>query len=44
MKLTLQQTTKAQRRVEVYLCSSFNLGVIWEWVVNFRPQPLYPRE
>jgi hypothetical protein len=40
----LEQTTKAQRGVEVNLCSSFNLGAIWEWVVNSKPQPFYPRE
>jgi hypothetical protein len=35
---------KAQRGVEVYLYSFFNLGARWGWVVNATPWPLYPRE
>jgi hypothetical protein len=31
---------KAQREVEVYLYSFFNLGTGWGWVVNVMPPPL----
>jgi hypothetical protein len=40
---TLEQATKAQRGVEVWLYSFFNLGTKWGWVVNAVPLPLYPR-
>jgi len=35
---------KAQRGLEVGLYSFFNLGTSWRWVVNAKPQPLYPQE
>jgi hypothetical protein len=34
----------AQREVEVWLYSFFNLGARWGWVVNATLRPLYPRE
>jgi len=27
-----------------FLFSFFNLGTRWGWVVNIKPQPLYPLE
>jgi len=44
VKFTVEKVTKAQRGVEVQLCSLFNFGARWEWVVNAKPRPLYPRE
>jgi hypothetical protein len=44
IKFTPEQATKAQRGVEVSLYSFFNIGTKWGWVVNDKPQPLYPRE
>jgi len=42
VKFNLEQAMKAQRKIEVYLYSFFNLGARWGWVVNAMPQPLYP--
>jgi len=44
VKSTVEQATKTQRGVEVYLYFYFNLGARWWWVVNSTPRPLYPRE
>jgi hypothetical protein len=44
VKFTLEQAMKAQRGLEVWLYSFFNLGARWGWVVNSTPRPLYPRE
>jgi len=44
IKFTLEQATKAQSGIDVYLYSFFNLSAKWEWVVNAMPRPLYPRE
>ena len=42
VNFTLEQATKAQRGVEVWLYSFLNLGAIWVWVVNATPRSLYP--
>jgi hypothetical protein len=39
-----KQAKKAQKGVEVQLCSFFNLGARRGWVVNTTPRQLYPRE
>jgi hypothetical protein len=44
VQFTLEQATEAQRGVEVYLYSFFNLGARLRWVVNATPRLLYPRE
>jgi hypothetical protein len=44
VEFTLEQGMKAQRVVEVYLYSFFNLGARWGWVFNATPRPLYPRK
>jgi hypothetical protein len=28
----------------IYNSTILDLGIIWRWVVSFRPQPLYPEE
>jgi hypothetical protein len=33
VKFALEQAMKSQRGVEVYLCSSLNVGFRWEWGV-----------
>ena len=40
----LEQAMQAQRGVEVYLYSFFNLGSRWELVANATSRPLYPQE
>jgi hypothetical protein len=35
---------KAQRGIEVYLYTFFNLDARWRWVVNATLRPLYLRE
>ena len=37
VKVTQEQATKAQRGVDVYLYSFFNLGARWGWAVNALP-------
>jgi hypothetical protein len=44
VKFTLEQATNAQRGVDVYLYSFFNLGRRWVWMVSATPRPLYPQE
>jgi len=44
MKFTLEQATKAEGGVEVWIYSFLNLSTRWEWVVNAMYRPLYPRE
>ena len=44
VKFTLEQATKAQRGIEVQLCSFFNLGAKLGWMVNATARPLPPRE
>jgi len=45
VKFTLEQVTMAQREeAEVQLYSFFTLSVIWGWVINGTPRPLYPWE
>jgi hypothetical protein len=41
VKFAVEQAMKVQR--EVCLCSFFNLGARWRWVVNVKPWPLYAR-
>ena len=43
-KFTLEHATKAQRGVDVYLYSFFNLGPRREWMVIATPRSLYLRE
>jgi len=44
VKFTIEQATKAQRGVQVYLYSFFNLGARWGFGGQGHPQPLYPGE
>ena len=44
VKFTLEQATKPSGGVEVWLCSLFNLGARWGWVINAAPRPLNPQE
>ena len=37
VKFILVQATRAQRGVELYLYSFFNLAARWGWVVNVTP-------
>jgi len=43
-KFVLEQATKVQRGIEVYLYSFLNIGARRGWVVEATPQPIYPRE
>ena len=44
VKFNPDEAPRAGGGIEVWRYSSFNLGAIWEWVVNVMPRPLYPRE
>ena len=46
LKFTLEQATKAQRGIRVWLYSFFNLGAKWRWLVKATPPSptLYPQE
>ena len=43
-QFTLEQATKAQSGSIGISLLFFNLGAIWEWVVNSTHRPLYPQE
>jgi len=43
VKFSIEQATKTQRGVGLWLYAFFN-GGRWGWVVNATPRPLYPRE